>query len=225
MPDDPILLRDDWRARLRAVPVLSGEMAGLSESELPRHPLSLVERWLDDAIAAGVTQPHVAALATVGASGAVSARMLIVKDLTAEGVWFSSSRNSPKGRDLAAHPQAALTLYWREAGRQIRVTGEVSSPSEEVSAADFRERSVVARREMLVDRQSSPRDDAAQTELARAQRRLDADPDLVAPAWAAYLLAPVRIEFWAAATGRAHDRIVAERRTVGDEWMWQRLWT
>ncbi|GAB3408381.1 pyridoxal 5'-phosphate synthase [Schumannella luteola] len=227
MTEDAILGRDDWRSRLRALPVLTGDLRGLSAGELPPHPLTLLERWLDEAIVAGVAQPHVAALATAGADGAVGNRMLIVKDLTAQGVWFSSSSTSPKGADLAADPRAALTLYWRESGRQVRVTGTVSIPSADVSAHDFRERSVVARREMLVDRQSAPRVDEAEATalLEAAQRRLDADPETVAPAWSAYLLAPERIEFWAAATGRAHDRFSATPDAGGGTWRWQRLWT
>ncbi|TPW70662.1 pyridoxal 5'-phosphate synthase [Schumannella sp. 10F1B-5-1] len=225
MAEEPVLQHGDWRRRLRALPVLEGRLDGLDVAALPAHPLSLLEEWLSAAIDDGLPQPHVAALATAGADGAVANRMLIVKDLTADAVWFSSSARSPKGVDLAANPRAALTLYWREHGRQVRLSGTVDAPSTEVSAADFRERSTFARREMLVDRQSSPRTDEAEAArlLESAQTALDADPEIVAPSWRAYRLTPDRMEFWAAATGRAHDRVAATRS--GETWHWERLWT
>lgn len=212
-----------WRDRLRALPVLDGDFPDPGLARASDDPMPLVATWLDEAIGAGIPAPHVANLATSDSRGRVTARMLIVKDLDADAIWFSSSANSPKGRELAENPRAALTLYWPSLGRQIRLEGPVDAPSAEVSAADFLRRGRVARRELLVDRQSTPRGADADALIAEADARLDADPEVVAPSWTAYRLTPDRVEFWAARTGAAHLRYSHER--TADGWRREQLWT
>jgi pyridoxamine 5'-phosphate oxidase len=222
---------EGWRRRLRALPVFAGGLPGLGAGTpgegipgagIPGDPLVLTARWLDEAITAGVAAPHVAALATSSPERGPSVRMLIVKDLDASGIWFSTSDRSPKALDLAADPRAALTLYWRELGRQLRLSGPVDAPSAEISAADFRDRSRTARRELLAGDPSRPRVDAEER-LAAADRLLDADPEAVAPDWTAYRLRPERAEFWAAQDAGPHRRLLYTR--TGEGWRQEELWS
>ena len=88
-------------------------------------------------------QPHACTLSTAGPTGHVTARTLIVKDIV-DGQWvFAGARSTRKGIDLAANPSAALTFYWPELGRQVRVTGEVEELPSDVAAADWAARPAV----------------------------------------------------------------------------------
>lgn len=211
-----------WRDRLRSLPVIEGDLPepGIDERT---DPLEAVARWLGQAIDAGLPGPHVAQLSTADPTGRPGGRTLLVKDLDAEGIWFSSSAESEKGRDLAANPRAALTLAWVPLGREVRLSGPVDAPSAAVSADDFRRRSVLARREMLAGTQSAPRGADADVRVARAGELLERDPEAIDPAWTAYRLRPERVEFWASRPGDAALRIRFDR--VGDTWTAQRLWT
>ncbi|MCL2536147.1 MAG: pyridoxamine 5'-phosphate oxidase family protein, partial [Nocardiaceae bacterium] len=140
----------DTRSWLRAFPgaPASPPSSGLpmpDDPALPADPVELFLSWLEEAVAADVVEPQVATLSTADASGAPDARTLLLKDVTERGWWFSSDLRSPKACQLYARPAAALTFYWREQGRQVRVRGTVERGDADVSARDFRDRSETAR--------------------------------------------------------------------------------
>jgi pyridoxine/pyridoxamine 5'-phosphate oxidase len=84
----------------------------------PADPLPLLERWLRLADERGVREPRALALATADAEGRPSSRILLLKQVT-PALVFSGSYESRKGRELAANPRAAGTLYWRETLQQV----------------------------------------------------------------------------------------------------------
>lgn len=200
-----------FRDRLRGLPVFPEHLPVLDVSDLgalPASPQELFAAWFDDAVGAGLLAPHAMTLATADVAGRVHARTLICKDVTAEGWWFAGRADSPKGRDLAANPHASLTFFWRELGRQVRVTGP-AMPDPEVGAADFRARPDASRAAGLVGRQSEPlaSPDEHADAFAAALERAVADPDLVAPAWTAWVVTPVEVEFWQARHDRGQTRL------------------
>lgn len=174
-----------WRERLRALPVFPEDLPAFDPDAAPDDPLELASSWLADAIAAGLLQPHAATWSTVDELGAPSSRTLILKDLTDEGLWFATPSDSPMGRDLAGNSAAAMHLYWRELGRQLRVTGIAVPGPPGVSSADW----------------------AARSPAARAE----ADP----ATWTAYLLSPTAVEFFAASPSRSHLRLNYRRASGG----------
>src|SRR6185436_16169573 len=102
-------------------------------AELPADPFELVRQWLDDAAAQGMRDPQAMTLATAGADGRPSARMVLMRGLDERGLRFHTNRSSLKGRQLAENPRAQLLFYWREVGRQILVHGDVEQLSDEES--------------------------------------------------------------------------------------------
>lgn len=181
-------------------------------------------RWFDEALAHGVQAPHEATLSTVDTDGSPDARMLILKDLDPAGWWFTSMRTSTKGHQLAANSRAALTFWWRDLGRQVRVRGAVSTAPPETSAAHFRRRSPGARAAALVGRQSEPLADPAALHAAVGEQRarLDAAPDLVSPDFVAYVLRADEVELWQFDPERLHERV--RWRRSGADWTHTLLW-
>lgn len=136
-------MSDSLRDRLRALPAFAADLPTFDVSSAPATAHELFLQWLDHALANGVQQPHACTLSTAGPTGHVTARTLILKDLV-NGQWvFAGARSTRKGIDLAANPSAALTFYWPELGRQVRVTGEVEELRSEVAAADWAARPAV----------------------------------------------------------------------------------
>ncbi|MFN4002325.1 pyridoxamine 5'-phosphate oxidase family protein [Microcella sp.] len=136
-------MSETLRDRLRALPAFAAELPSFDPAAAPDRADELFLQWLDDALARGVAQPHACTLSTAGPTGHVTARTLILKDLV-DGQWvFAGARSTRKGIDLAANPSAALTFYWPEVGRQVRVTGEVEELPSEVAAADWAARPAV----------------------------------------------------------------------------------
>lgn len=214
-----------WRDRLRALTVFSGQLPTFDTDAAPAHPHELLTEWLDFALEKEVSQPHAMSIATVSAEGAPSTRTLLLKDVTPEGLWFATLSSSPKGRDLAHNPRAALLLYWREQGRQIRVVGDVEPGSRELARIDFLKRHPNARAIAAGGQQSEPlpaTDAEYESAVSAARECIDADPEYVPDEWQAYLVRPVEFEFWQAA--RERDQLRLRYRRDGDGWARDLLW-
>jgi len=224
----PGAVLDDGRSVrqvLRALRVFDAELPGFDPGAAPDEPVALFLDWLQRAVAGGVREPHAMTLCTVDGSGRPSGRVLICKDVTVDGGWlFASSASSRKGRELAAHPEAALGFHWPEQGRQVQVRGTATSCGPRRSAEDFLARPEASRIEGLVARQSQVLEDPADLPVAleAAQDRILADPGAVAPAWTLYALAAREVEFWQADRERRHVRLQYLR--AGDRWTRRRLW-
>ncbi|WP_405607723.1 pyridoxal 5'-phosphate synthase [Streptomyces sp. NBC_01511] len=205
------------RELLRGLEVFAGTLPDFDPAAVPAEPVALFVSWLSEALAAGVREPHAMTLSTVDEAGEPQARVLILKNVDASGWQFAAHGGSPKGRQVAARPSAALTFYWPLQGRQIRVRGAVAAESAERSAADFLARSPRARAEALLGRQSRHLADPAERDLAMAAslERVDRQPDLVAEEWRLYTLVPTDVEFWQGDKGRSHTRLRYERTESG----------
>jgi len=213
-----------WRDTLRALPVFSGDLPGFNTDAAPESPIPLVEEWLSYAIDSEISQPHAMTLATAGADGVPSARTLLLKDVTPEGLWFATLDNSPKGRELAANPNAALALYWREQGRQIRVTGSIEKGPREVSEKDFLARKPEARAAAIAGPESEilSSQEKFRERVEEAKAIFDFRPDFVPDEWSAYLVKPQTVEFWQASRDRDQIRLRYSRDASG--WVKNLLW-
>ena len=179
----------------------------LHEDDLDPDPVRMLERWLDEARAAGVALAEAMTLATATPDAAPSARVVLLKDADGDGLTFYSGYESRKGRELAANPRAAAVLYWRELGRQVRVEGSVERLPEAASDAYFSSRPLGSRLSAAVSPQSEVV--AAREELERAAEELERThgEDVPRPeGWGGYRLVPDEWEFWQHRADRLHDR-------------------
>jgi pyridoxamine 5'-phosphate oxidase len=211
-------------ARLRGLPSLAGPLPEFDPGTAPAGPDLLFERWLADAIDAGVTEPHAMTLSTVDPVGRPTARVLILKSLEG-GRWsFASGSGSRKGKELANTPWAALTFYWPLLGRQVRVRGAVETAAAADSEADFLARSPAARGVGLLGNQSEPVASLAERDrlLDEATARATAEPHLASPEWTVYRVVADEVEFWQGDERRRHVRL----RYTRDSGPWVRalLW-
>lgn len=212
--------------RLRHLASLSGPFDEFDTRSAGSDPSSLFEAWLADAIARGLPEAHAMTLSTVDAVGDPDARVVILKDVDAQGWHFATSSSSAKGRQMAAHPRAAMTFYWQPLGRQVRLRGPVTALDREVCAADFLLRSLDARAVALTGRQSDVVRDDETMEGAFDERRLwlQANPETTWDTWAVYALNPLEAEFWQASERRRHVRWRYRRASVEAPWKGERLW-
>jgi len=195
----------------------------LDERTVDRDPLILFQRWLNEAIAAGIHLAEAMTLATATPSGKPSARLVLLKQADKHGFVFYTNYNSMKARELDANPQAALVFYWPQLERQVRVEGTVERTSAAESDTYFKTRP----RESQIGALASPQSEVVASREALQERvneleKLYEGREVDRPAhWGGYRLRVERIEFWKGRPGRLHDRILYERQ--GDDWSIKRL--
>jgi len=119
-------------------------------------PLRLFSAWLKDATASEPRDPTAMTLATVDDDGAPNARLVLLKGVDARGFVFYTNKNSQKGRELDAHPVAALVFHWKSLNRQIRVRGPVEHVTDEEADTYFASRPKQAQIGAWASKQSSP---------------------------------------------------------------------
>jgi pyridoxamine 5'-phosphate oxidase len=206
------------------MPSLVGSPLGFDPGEAPDEPRSLFLDWLAAAVDAGVPEPHAAVLSTIGEDGVPDARVLILRNVTEDGRWcFASGEESVKGRQLESAPVAALTFYWGQLVRSVRLRGRVERSGADDAARDFLARSPDSRAAALAGAQSTPVGSRAEVEAAiAAQSERARDDTVVADGWAVWGLRPDSIEFWEGSSDRAHIRLRYER--AGSSWTRGLLW-
>jgi pyridoxamine 5'-phosphate oxidase len=183
--------------------------ASLSESDVLPDPVSMVRRWLDEAVHAEVSEPTAMALATATSQGIPSVRMVLLKGIDEAGFIFFTNMESRKGKELQQNPSAAVSFFWAELERQIRIEGRIEQIDPAESDRYFSERPRESQLGAIASRQSDVLAD--RTQLVEAVEKLRAEYEnrpIARPMnWGGYRLIPTVFEFWQGRSNRLHDRI------------------
>lgn len=175
-------------------------------------PLSLLDRWLEDARAAGVGEPGSVAFVTVGEGGRPSARIVSLKRLEDHALVFTSALWTRKAREIEVNPHVALLFHWPTLGRQVHITGLAAVTERDLAVELFSERDLSHRVQTLVSRQGEAIDDIEPLRARHAHLMdvLEAPPECP-PDWGAIRVIPDAVEFWLQAPDRMHDRLLFVR--------------
>jgi len=199
--------------------------AELGEANCETNPIAQFQKWITEARNADLKEPNAMTLATATADGRPSARIVLLKEVSELGFVFYTNYDSRKGQELKTNPRCALTFYWAELERQVRVEGWVEKVSQEKSEAYFRKRPKGSRLGALVSNQSEvlPSRLPLEKRLAELEAEYASTDDVPAPAnWGGYRVEPETLEFWQGRPNRLHDRLLYRRKDE-DSWGVERL--
>ena len=190
----------------------------------PADPWGLFRDWFALAESKEPNDPNAMAVATVGADGMPSVRILLLKEWDARGFVFFTNRQSRKGEQLSANPRAALCFHWKSIRRQIRAEGTVAPVTEAESDAYFAMRPRGSQIGAWASPQSQTLKDRATLEsrVHAFEVKYEGQPVPRPPHWGGYRLTPRLIEFWQDRDSRLHDRFVYHRSDPAAPWTVER---
>jgi pyridoxamine 5'-phosphate oxidase len=188
-------------------------------------PFVEVRKWMHVAVGGGIPSANAMTLATVDQRGRPAARIVLLKEIDDRGLVFYTNYDSRKGRELAAHPYAALVLFWEPLHRQIRIEGSIELVSAAESDAYFASRPRGSQFGAIASPQSQVI--PSRTILEERIAALEATLGPTAPPprpdnWGGYRVVPDMIELWQGQASRLHDR-VRYTRSYNASWHRERL--
>ncbi len=190
----------------------------LEIEKVDANPIKQFSKWFIDAESKGLLDYNAMVLSTVS-NNKPSARVVLLKGLQEEGFVFYTNYNSRKGQELADNNNVALTFFWAEYERQVRVEGIVEKISAELSDKYFNSRPLDSRIGAIASPQSTVI--SSRDVLDEAVNNVKQSNDIKRPEyWGGYKVKPQVIEFWQGRANRLHDRL---RYVKEDNWRIERL--
>lgn len=193
---------------------------GLNLADFSHDPVVQFGKWMEDALNHNVREPNVLHLATADAQGKPSGRIVLLRDFSPKGFSFFTSYGSRKGEELRNNSHAAMTFFWNDLYRQIRLGGRVTKLPAEESDAYFRSRPRESQISAAASQQSRHLESRELLErtAAEIEERYRDRPVPRPEDWGGYILEPEYIEFWQGREKRLHDRIIYTRNSDREGW-------
>ena len=174
------------------------------------NPFELFKIWMKEAEKKEENDPNALSLATANKNGAPSVRIVLLKDVNAEGFVFYTNLESQKSKEIFENPNASMCFHWKSLLRQVRVSGKIASVTNSEADKYFHSRPHGSKIGAWASKQSKVLTN--RTELEKRvddyKKQFSNTKNIPRPSnWSGWMLKPDSIEFWLGEADRIHERL------------------
>ena len=186
-------------------------------------PMMIFNEWFHKAKKSDPDYFNACSLATVGADGKPSSRIVLLKHADEHGFVFYTNLNSRKSLEIKAKPYAAICFHWGGLKKQVRIEGSTELVSEEEADEYFQSRPRGHRIGAWASRQSTPcKDSDLEKRVAYFTAKFGLGKIPRPDFWSGYRIKPRKIEFWEDRKFRLHVRTCYEFKENNWSQSWQK---
>jgi len=178
-----------------------------------KQPIQQFSKWFNEELKLSKVQiPTAVCLSTIGIDNFPNARFVSFKDLIDDSFVITGPINSRKGIEIKNNDKVALTFWWTETKRQIRIQGFATKISEQLADKYFNERTLNSQAVSLTSEQGKEIDNLGMLQ-EKVQKRVLIKTKIKRPKiWGGFSIKPIRIEFMEFKKTRLHDRKLYENK-------------
>jgi len=188
----------------------SYERSELLENSISENPIGLFSKWFQEAEEIGGSEEiNAMTVSTIGLDGFPKNRVVLLKQLHADGFVFFTNYESEKGKAIASNPSVCLSFFWHNSERQVIIKGIASKTTAQISDDYFYSRPIGSQIGAIASRQSeviSSRE-VLENKVNALEKEFNGNAITRPEYWGGYLVKPIEIEFWQGRKNRLHDRI------------------
>jgi len=181
-------------------------------------PIGIFKNWYnDEKKISKALIPSACCLSTIGIDGFPNARYVSLKDICSGKFIITGSIITQKGLEIFQNNKVALTFWWNETKRQVRIQGFADKISNDAADIYFAERDISSKLATVIIEQAKKNNSSHGIEKKLEKMLAKEANEIPRPAsWGGYSISPVRIEFMKFQTNRLHSRKLFE--IVNHEW-------
>lgn len=176
---------------------------------MDNNPYELFQNWYNLACGTGIKEPNAMVLSTVTTDGHPASRVVLLKRIIENKLYFFTNYESRKAKQIDQHPQVSLLFHWHEPiHRQIRIEGIAGKSSREISQEYFSTRP----RGSQIGAWASPQShnivdhDELKDRFQQIEKRFEGAEVPCPEFWGGFEIVPTKFEFWQSGEDRLHSR-------------------
>jgi pyridoxamine 5'-phosphate oxidase len=188
---------------------------------LPKNPIGMFEQWFQQALDQEIVDANAMTLSTVDSSFNVSSRIVLLKKVVNNEIYFYTNYKSTKFKNIEEQENVSLCFYWKELCRQVNISGVARKGPRKESEEYFYSRPKDSQISAIISNQSH-----AYFERSELEKKFNdlknSNQELTCPDyWGSVIVEINAIEFWQGRESRLHDRMKAYCEQ--DSWRWELL--